>query len=591
MKKIAVMLCAAVMSFSAADAQVSTSKMWTFTSANWEATRNGEVNNWTSTADGSSFDTSKGICVTGGGTVFSSGNAKTSSANLGRNLTNINKIEVVYSTGNYGAGEINVKVGETEVGNLTTSNNTSETTYTIADLSNSGIPSISVTANGHSGTSRNNVYVKSVTITYSAESPVFSVAEGRYYISQTVGISQNDGLAFQYSINGGDSVKVPAGETATVEMGLDEDGNNQTYVITAATDLSDGTYGTPVSATYEIIYSKHYELVNDASSLKANDKVIIARGNEAMGAEKANGGVRYPVAGSLKDNVLYIADDARVFTLKTSGNESFPWSLWSETENGYLAASQIFINTGTGLPVQSSIDNKAMWKLTSQSEGATEINNNANADIRFSTDNNGEFYACWYDYNYHKDVQVYRDATPSVKFELYHSESNAGAQNLTWDSVEDGACYDTVTKVRFSTATAGTVFKVTMTTPEGEVIEKEFTATDEILSFEESLEEYTTAGEYTFKINTSYNDIIAQAKTFKISIEGSTSSVDGIKTTSKITVVENGIEIAGNGLLTIVNAAGQISDAQMVNGHARISLAPGFYVVRIADKVAKVVVK
>lgn len=68
-------------------------------------------------------------------------------------------------------------------------------------------------------------------------------------------------------------------------------------------------------------------------------------------------------------------------------------------------------------------------------------------------------------------------------------------------------------------------------------------------------------------------------------------SVETVSTAATVRALEGGIEVNAEGNVLVVNAAGQVVANQAVNGTATIALAKGFYIVRAADTVAKVIVK
>ena len=68
-------------------------------------------------------------------------------------------------------------------------------------------------------------------------------------------------------------------------------------------------------------------------------------------------------------------------------------------------------------------------------------------------------------------------------------------------------------------------------------------------------------------------------------------SVETVSTAATVRALEGGIEVNAEGNVLVVNAAGQVVANQTVNGTATIALAKGFYIVRAADTVAKVIVK
>lgn len=69
------------------------------------------------------------------------------------------------------------------------------------------------------------------------------------------------------------------------------------------------------------------------------------------------------------------------------------------------------------------------------------------------------------------------------------------------------------------------------------------------------------------------------------------SGVNTLAADTTVRALEGAIEVNANGNVLVVNAAGQVVASQAVNGQATISLAKGFYIVRAAGKVVKVIVK
>lgn len=69
------------------------------------------------------------------------------------------------------------------------------------------------------------------------------------------------------------------------------------------------------------------------------------------------------------------------------------------------------------------------------------------------------------------------------------------------------------------------------------------------------------------------------------------SSVETVDAAATVRALEGAVEVNAEGEVLVVNAAGQVVANQTVNGQATIALAKGFYIVRAAGTVAKVIVK
>ena len=68
-------------------------------------------------------------------------------------------------------------------------------------------------------------------------------------------------------------------------------------------------------------------------------------------------------------------------------------------------------------------------------------------------------------------------------------------------------------------------------------------------------------------------------------------SVETVNAAAAVRALEGAVEVNAEGDVLVVNAAGQVVANQTVNGQATIALAKGFYIVRAAGTVAKVIVK
>lgn len=66
---------------------------------------------------------------------------------------------------------------------------------------------------------------------------------------------------------------------------------------------------------------------------------------------------------------------------------------------------------------------------------------------------------------------------------------------------------------------------------------------------------------------------------------------DAVADATSVRAIEGAVVVTAEGNATIYNAAGQIVESQAVNGEATIAVAPGFYIVRAGQTVAKVIVR
>lgn len=100
-------------------------------------------------------------------------------------------------------------------------------------------------------------------------------------------------------------------------------------------------------------------------------------------------------------------------------------------------------------------------------------------------------------------------------------------------------------------------------------------------------------------VNGTKYDVLAAVAVYKEAVQiypmkfmdfgSGVNTVDAAATS--VRALEGAVEVNAEGNVLVVNAAGQVVANQTVNGVATIALAKGFYIVRTADTVAKVIVK
>jgi len=274
---------------------------YTFTSNAWAATAGGNAANWTSGKDGYQMQSGRGVQVTTG--------ASGANATSPTSLSNISQIVVTYSTNpSAGVGSIAFQVGTgtPKSQDVTKTGGTTDRTLTYNfSPAETGNVKITVTC------TTNSIYVKSVSITYSAsgKSPAgLAYATGKYATTfgasfATPTLTNPNGLAVTYATSDATIADV---NTSTGAVTIKNKAGNAT--ITAST-TGDATHDEG-SASYKIYVYQHEGTSSSAFT--------VAEAKDFITNTLYDGETHYYVSGIVSQtnatissgkNTYYISDD------------------------------------------------------------------------------------------------------------------------------------------------------------------------------------------------------------------------------------------------------------------------------------------
>ncbi len=225
--------------------------------------------------------------------------------------------------------------------------------------------------------------------------------------------------------------------TATVAEGATYMGNSVDFTVTVK------EYVAPISGIWE--------LVTDASTLKAGDKVIVAQYVETdgaiytMGVQKANN--RDVVESSVSGTTLTPTTGTTVLTLVDAGNGTFAL----QVDNGkYLYAAS---NTSNHLKETATVNDNAKWSVSVTDGKASVVAQGANTHntIRFNKSNTPKIFSCYE--SGQQDIALYKkmpDYTREVDPRYYGTICLPKAGKFVGGSLYEVAYYDeTAKKVYF----------------------------------------------------------------------------------------------------------------------------------------------
>ena len=324
---------------------------YTFSSKSWAAS----PANWTSDTDGSGFESS-------GSARGVANNGVNGACTSPITFANVSSISIVASSNTTG-GKVAIKIGDTQIANksIAKSNNA---TYTynsddypsIANLS--GNVQIVVTKNSKT------VWVKSITITYSAKTPTLTCA--------------TTSLSFEAAVDGTDTKNFTfSGSNLTADASLAISGTNAAMFSVTPTSVNKGS-GTITDQSVTVTYSPTAAGTHSAtltiSSTDATDKTITLSGTA-----------------TLSHNVYYYNNGTLVHTgtVADGGDTDALWdglddndacddvtykyfAGWSKTNFGSTPISNPTLNEAY-TSVSGDVSYYAVWSDTDPSSGSWEV--------------------------------------------------------------------------------------------------------------------------------------------------------------------------------------------------------------------------
>ena len=256
-----------------------------------------------------------------------------------------------------------------------------------------------------------------VTATYTIAQlpdPTFDPAPGAVVAGTVVTISTVEGAEMAYSVNGEvfvaeTSATVTINEDTEIEVFASMDGYIASETVTVNYTIKE-----PAAAG-------EYELVTDASILKAGDKIIIAAADYGYAISttqnKNNRGQAEVIKSSDKTTVTF-GEDVQVIELQAGsveGTFAFYVTNYIDVDNdnavvdaGYLYAASASSNH---LKTQDVIKENGSWLITI-TDGVTSIVAQRDIEdrhtLRYNSSNNPPIFSCYATDNSQQDIVVYR---------------------------------------------------------------------------------------------------------------------------------------------------------------------------------------
>ena len=254
-----------------------------------------------------------------------------------------------------------------------------------------------------------------VTATYTIAqlpAPTFDPAPGAVVAGTVVTISTVEGAEMAYSVNGEvfvaeTSATVTINEDTEIEVFASMDGYIASETVTVNYTIKE-----PAAAG-------EYELVTDASILKAGDKIIIAAADYGYAISttqnKNNRGQAEVIKSSDKTTVTF-GEDVQVIELQAGsveGTFAFYVTNYIDVDNdnavvdaGYLYASS---SSSNQLKTQDEIKENGSWLITI-TDGVASIvaQREGRNTLRYNSSNTPPIFSCYAADNSQKDIVVYR---------------------------------------------------------------------------------------------------------------------------------------------------------------------------------------
>ena len=146
-----------------------------------------------------------------------------------------------------------------------------------------------------------------------------------------------------------------------------------------------------------------FELVTDASTLKAGDEVLIVSltpTEEYVALGESNGNYRLPAGVTVSNNAISDPGEATVLTLK-AGTSDGTFAFFDGS--GYLAS----VASGNNITTVSSVNNNASWSI-SITGGDARIEAQAGGSTLLQYNTNNPRFSCYKSTSNMKDASIYR---------------------------------------------------------------------------------------------------------------------------------------------------------------------------------------
>ena len=260
------------------------------------------------------------------------------------------------------------------------------------------------------------LYKKKVDSPIAVSAPTISVPSGNVSEGTTVIITAEEGLWISYTTDGTDPT------TTTAEQWVPNNVanviiNNTCTLKAIAIDPEELDKSEVVEATYTVAGSEQvvFEIVTDASSLKAGDEIVLVSNKDyvlyAMGEQRPNNRAAVELADEFKGGAYptQLASNNNVAIITLEGS-STAWNF--KVDGGYLYAASSSSNyLKTENAVDAAGNANATITISGDKHDAAIIFNGDNKRNNLKFNNSDRLFSCYGDANNQQTVKIYRKTT------------------------------------------------------------------------------------------------------------------------------------------------------------------------------------
>ena len=404
------------------------------------------------------------------------------------------------------------------------------------------------------------IYKKQATVTNTLSSITLSGQTTTYNVGDS------------FSFDGTCTAKYSDGSTKTVTpTSVSSPDMNNAGTPTVTVSYTEG--GITVKATYTITVSAvssgdgecTWELVTDASTLKAGDRVVIAAKDYSYAistTQNGNNRGQASVTKNTSNNTITFGDDVQILTLE-EGTES--GTLAFNTGVGYLYAASSSKNY---MCTETTLSDNSSWEITIDSDGVATIiaqGTNTRNELRYNSSNNPPIFSCYS--GGQNDVVIYKEVCTGGSTEtLVSLHPNGGSGETTTETIE-GTTY-TVPACSFSRL--GYTFANWNTKADGTGTSYDTDATIDLDGTDVNLYAQWTCKTPVFDIKIKDdNPVVFSGESIELTVVGSNIAADATyqwykkngenydeltgETTNKLTIAEATANDAGNYKCVVTN--------------------------------------
>ncbi len=192
-----------------------------------------------------------------------------------------------------------------------------------------------------------------------------------------------------------------------------------------------------ITITYSRISTSNvYELVTDASTLKAGDKIIFTNGASgyvyAMGSQNGNYRPKTSTSSLVTENKVTAPDGTQVITLE---GQAGAW--YFNVGNGYLTSAS---SSSNYLRTTTTTDDNAKATISIANKVATITFQGSNTRKYIRYNNSQEWFSCYSSASSEQDVSIFRQTATGLKVDITPESGEViGTQNVTIEANDDQA--------------------------------------------------------------------------------------------------------------------------------------------------------